>query len=119
MPGGSRAPVAPLLAGQAAPDASGRVSVWVDLDLPELATTPRDQPAEREALRLRIHTQQQAVMDRLLELGAVEQGRVQLVRNALAVRLPGAQMAAARAIPGVRAVRPVRHVERGPLVRGR
>jgi hypothetical protein len=99
-------------------DKPGRISVWVDLDVPELASVPRDRRAEREALRLQIQAQQNEVMARLRDLGAIEQARVQWVRNALAVRLPGAQLDAARHIPGVRAVRMVRHVNRGPLVHG-
>jgi len=55
-------------------------------------------------------------MGRLRELGAVEPTRVQQVRNALAVRLPLAQLPAARALPGVRSVAAVRHVERGPPI---
>ena len=105
-------------AAHARADTAAWVSVWVDLDLPELATVPRDRPAERDALRLQILAQQDAVMARLRDLGAIEQARVQQVRNALAVRLPGAQLDAARYIPGVRAVRAVRHVERGPLGHG-
>jgi hypothetical protein len=94
------------------------VAVWVDLDVPELASLPADRPLEREALALKIRTQQDEVMARLRELGAVEQARIQQVRNTLAVRLPGAQLDAARRIPGVRAVRKVRNVDRGPLVHG-
>ena len=94
------------------------VTVWVDLDLPELASLPRERRAERAALRANILAQQDVVMARLRELGATEEGRVQQVRNALAVRLPGAQLQAARRIHGVRAVRPVRHIDRGPLVQG-
>ena len=97
---------------------AGWVMVWVDLALPEMASLPGEQKAERQALRARIIAQQNEVMARLRELGAVEEARVQQVRNALAVRLPGAQLDAARAIPGVRGVRRVRHVERGPLVLG-
>ena len=96
-------------ANQARADADGRVSVWVDLDLPELASVAAAKRAEREALRLRIGAQQDAVMNRLRALDAQEQARVQLVRNAIAVRLPAAQIDAARQIPGVRAVRIVRH----------
>lgn len=94
---------------------SGRVSVWVDLDLPALANVPR---AEREALRLKILAQQDQVMDRLRQLGAQEQARIQQVRNALAVRLDGTQLDAARAIPGVRSVRIVRDIQRTPPVSG-
>ena len=99
-------------------DKAGMVSVWVDLDLPALASVPRNDAAARNALRSQILAQQGEVMRRLLELGAIEQARVQLVRNALAVRLPAAQIDTARRIPGVRSVRAVRNVERGPLVQG-
>ena len=94
---------------------SGRVSVWVDLDLPALANVPR---AEREALRSRILAQQDQVMGRLRQLGAQEQARIQQVRNALAVRLDGTRLDAARAIPGVRSVRIVRDIQRIPPVSG-
>ena len=94
---------------------SGRVSVWVDLDLPALARVPR---AEREAVRLKILAQQDQVMGRLRQLGAQEQARIQQVRNALAVRLDGTQLDAARAIPGVRSVRIVRDIQRTPPVSG-
>ena len=107
------------MAERALADTAGWVSVWVDLDLPELATIPRDRRAERDALRSQILAQQDAVMARLRDLGAIEQARVQQVRNTLAVRLPGAQLDTARYIPGVRAVRLVRHVERGPLGQGK
>jgi hypothetical protein len=112
-------PMPALRAAHTPADKAGRASVWVDLELPELATLPRDQPAERAALRLRIQAQQDAVMGRLRALGATEQARVQQVRNALAVRLPVAQLDAARRIPGVRAVRIVRNLDRGPLVQGK
>jgi hypothetical protein len=123
-PGASAAPRAhassPAVRAQQAPaDSTSWVSVWVDLDLPELASVPREQRAEREALQLQIKAQQDTVMDRLRDLGAQEQARVQQVRNALAVRLPGAQLDAARRIPGVRALRIVRNIERDPLTRGR
>ena len=97
---------------------SGMVSVWVDLDLPALASVPRNDAAARDALRSQILAQQDEVMRRLLELGATEQARVQTVRNALAVRLPATQIDTARLIPGVRSVRSVRNVERGPLIQG-
>jgi Fe2+ transport system protein FeoA len=94
------------------------VLVWVDLELPALASVPEAQAREREALRQHIDAQQEDVMRRLRALGAVEQARVRLVRNALAVRLPGAQLQAARRIPGVRALQLVRDVERPPLIQG-
>ena len=96
-------------------DHAGRVSVWVDLDLPALATLPGNKRAERGVLRSRIEAQQDAVMAHLRGLGAQEQARVRQVRNAVAVWLPTEQIEAARLIPGVRAVRAVRHVDRDPL----
>lgn len=92
-------------------DPATPVAVWVDLDLPELASLPREQEAERAALRRRIVEQQDQVMARLRALGAVEQARVQVVRNALAVRLRPDQIDAARKLPGVRGVHPVRDAE--------
>jgi hypothetical protein len=82
------------------------VEVWVQLSLPELASVPA---ADRDAARRRIAQQQDAVMAALRELGAIEQARVQVVRNALAVRLPRAALEQARGIDGVRTVTPVRH----------
>lgn len=82
------------------------VDVWVQLSLPALASAPA---AERAAARQRIAQQQDAVMAALRELGATEQGRVQTVRNALAVRLPRAALEQARRIDGVRRITPVRH----------
>ena len=99
----------------ALPDRAGRISVWVDLDLPALASLPGERRAERDVLRSRIDAQQEAVMARLRSLGAQEQARVRQVRNAVAVWLPPGQIEAARLIPGVRAVRAVRHIDRDPL----
>ena len=82
------------------------VEVWVQLSLPELSSVPAP---DRAAARRRIAEQQDTVMAALRDLGAVEQARVQLVRNALAVTLPRAALKQARAIPGVRAITPVRH----------
>ena len=105
----------PTASAQALADRAGRISVWVDLDLPALASLPADKRAERAALRSRIEAQQDAVMAQLRSLGAQEQARVRQVRNAVAVWLPVEQIEAARLIPGVRAVRAVRHINRDPL----
>jgi hypothetical protein len=96
------------------PGAQQSVDVWVDLDLPALATLPRGSALERKALRARIMQQQDAVMAQLLGLGGHELGRVQQLRNTLAVRLPSSQLDAARRLPDVHRVRPVRDVERLP-----
>ena len=85
-----------------------RVEVWLDLDLPPLATLPRDDVKARTALQQRITRQQDAVMAQLAALGATELARVQQVRNAVAVHLPGAALAEARRLPGVLRVRVVR-----------
>jgi hypothetical protein len=115
----SRPALPPLKrADQRPTDPDRWVLVWVDLELPALASVPEAQAREREALRQHIDAQQEDVMRRLRALGAVEQARVRLVRNALAVRLPGAQLQAARRIPGVRALQLVRDVERPPLIQG-
>jgi hypothetical protein len=90
---------------------AGTVSVWVDLDLPALAEVPL---AERQALRANVLAQQAQVMRDLQALGAQELARVQQVRNAVAVRIDAAQIAAAKALPGVRLVRIVRDIERQP-----
>lgn len=87
-------------------EAAATVEVWVQLSLPALVTVP---PAEREAARRRISQQQDAVMAALRELGATEQARVQVVRNALAVRVPRRALEQARGIDGVSTVTPVRH----------
>lgn len=102
----------PLAAWAAGPEAM--VDAWVVLSLPELASLPREAVAERHALQARIEQQQDAVMAALSALGAVELARVQQLRNALAVRLPLAQVPAARALSGVRALQPVRDIDRGP-----
>ena len=90
------------------------IEVWVDLSVPALGSLPSDQHDERDALRRRITRQQDEVMAQLVRLGAVEIARVQQVRNAIAVRLPATELARARAIAGVRNVRPVQHIERKP-----
>jgi len=93
---------------------TGSVEVWVDLDLPPLARLQHASAAEQEQQRERIRRQQDGVMTSLRELGAVEQGRVHIVRNAVAVRLPAESLAVARQLPGVSRVTPVRHLKRPP-----
>ena len=111
---GPHSPRGAVIDGTSPADPAGWVFVWVDLALPELASLPRERRAERDALRADILVQQDTVMARLRELGATEEARVQQVRNALAVRLPGAALEAARRIPGVRRLRAVRHIRREP-----
>jgi hypothetical protein len=89
-------------------DGGASTDVWVELSLPPAGRQEHRTPHER------ILEQQARVMSQLHQLGAIELGRVQLLRNALAVRLPCAQLDAARRLPGVRRLRPVRDVPRPP-----
>jgi hypothetical protein len=90
------------------------VEIWVDLTLPALATARQASPAEREALRARVDAQQDEVTAALHVLGAVEIGRVQLLRNAVAVRLPRGRISEVKQISGVGGVRVVRHADLHP-----
>lgn len=104
-----RPPVPPV---SQAPPLPAIVEIWVDLTLPPTATLPRADRDGRAALHRRIVAQQDDVMTQLARLGAEELGRVQHVRNALVVRMPATGLDRARAIPGVRGVRVVRHLQR-------
>jgi hypothetical protein len=95
-----------------APPLPAVVEVWIDLTLPPTASLPRADHDGRAALHRCIVAQQDEVMAQLAQLGAVETARVQHARNALAVRIPATALDQARAIPGVRAVRVVRHLQR-------
>lgn len=88
------------------------VEVWIVLSEPALATLPREATERRTALRRRIVVQQNDVMAQLQALGAIESARVQLVRNAIAVRLPPAAIERAKNIEGVVGVRAVSHRNR-------
>jgi hypothetical protein len=91
---------------------SGLAEVWVVLSEPALATLPRDAKEQRSALRARIMRQQDDVMAQLAALGAVELGRVQQARNAVAVKLPPAAIENAKKIDGVTRVHAVSHRNR-------
>jgi hypothetical protein len=80
------------------------VEVWVVLSEPALATLPMDATGERAALQQRIVQQQDRVMARLVELGAVQSGRVQQVSNAIAVRVSPAAIDSIKSIDGVTSV---------------
>lgn len=95
-----------------APPPPAVVEVWIDLTLPPTASLPRADRDGRAALHRRIVAQQDEVMAQLARLGAVERARVQHARNALAVRIPATALDRARAIPGVRGVQLVRHLQR-------
>lgn len=88
------------------------LEVWIDLSLPPLGEAKQEDPEARAALRARIAAQQDRVMAQLTSLGAKEIARVAIVRNAIAVRMPAAALAQARAIPGVVNVRAVKHRHR-------
>jgi hypothetical protein len=94
------------------------IAVWVELDAPALSSLHGASKAERETLRQRIGEQQDAVMRQLRELDAQEQARIQVLRNALAVRIPSQHVEAARQIAGVRSVKQVRHTQVAPPARG-
>jgi len=93
-----------------------RVEVWLDLSEPELARLPPGDRTAREAQLQRITAEQDRVAAALRLLDGVERGRVQLLRNSIAADLPRERIDAVRLIPGVRAVRVVRHVVRPPPV---
>jgi hypothetical protein len=88
------------------------VEVWVMLSEPALASLPRDATKERADLRRRIERQQDDIMKQLAALGAVESARVQVVRNAIAVRLPPAAIESAKKIKGVTGVHAISHRNR-------
>jgi hypothetical protein len=89
------------------------VEVLVVLSEPALASLPRAATAaERAELRRRIERQQDDIMTQLAALGAVESGRVQAVRNAIAVSLPPAAIERAKKIPGVISVHTISHRNR-------
>ena len=90
------------------------LEVWVDLSVAPLSTARHASAAEREALRTRIGAQQDEVALALAALGATETGRVQLLRNSIAVRIPRGRIDEVRRISGVSGVRVVRHVMRPP-----
>lgn len=100
----------PLHALPALPDAP--VQVWVDLcPLPPAlgASTPQARPDPAQVTQ-----RQDELMQRMRPLGAVEIGRVRLVRQAIAVEVPARQLNALRALEGICGVSPVRHVQRPP-----
>ncbi len=86
-------------------------SYWVELSLPALSSLRGASAAEIDAARRRITEQQDEALSQLRALGAEEQARVNVLRNALAVRMPADRLDAARRVPGVRSVRVVRHAE--------
>ena len=89
------------------------VEVLVVLSEPALSSLPRAAAAsERDELRRRIKRQQDDIMTQLAALGAVESARVQVVRNAIAVKLPPAAIDSAKKIKGVLSVHAINHRNR-------
>jgi len=83
--------------------------VWVDLVSPPIAAGGAIDELARQRLWQQLETEQDAVAERLRQLGGVERARVKIVRNALAFDLPVTALEAARRLPGVRQVQVVRH----------
>ena len=110
------AATSPPLSRPTPPSAPGpaRLALWVDLSEPALVTVSRNSDIDREAQRRRIQAEQHRVGTVLRSLGAIERGRIQQLRNSIAVDLPREQVDAARRIPGVRALRTVRDIDRAP-----
>ena len=86
------------------------VEVWVVLSEPALSSLPHETAvSDRDELRRRIERQQDDIMTQLAALGAVESARVQVVRNAIAVKLPPAAIGSAKKIKGVLSVHAIDH----------
>jgi hypothetical protein len=102
-----------LAAAQVSPGSPQTVEVLIVLSEPALGSLPREATAdERAELRRRIQRQQDDIMKQLAALGAVESARVQVVRNAIAVRLPPAAIESAKKIKGVTGVHAISHRNR-------
>ena len=104
--------------GMPAPVSQGqeRTEIWVELSEPALGSLDAGAgaDAERAALSMRIIAEQDRVLAELKSLGGMERGRVRTLRNAVAVAIPRDRFNAILAIPGVRAIRIVRHVNLDP-----
>jgi len=85
-----------------------RVEVWVVLTEPPSSSATGNVEAVKK--------QQQAVLGDLKALGAVELGRVSVIRNAIAVAIDEAKLPEVKQLSGVRSVSPVRNIERDPPV---
>lgn len=92
----------------APPAGPAQVQVWVELAGPPIGRRPGPD-APRPAT---VDAHQDELMARMRALGAVELGRVRIVRNAIAVEIAADRVDALRALQGVRRVSPVHHVGR-------
>lgn len=90
--------------------AQGRIEVWVDLAYPAAAASLPPAFGTSRATHGHVVTAlQDALASSLKGVGAVERGRVRLVRNALVVEVDVAMLDTIRQMPGVLAVTPVSH----------
>lgn len=105
---------APVLASTGVPpavrDAAPLVQLWVELDMPALAAAAAGTGTSAAAAK----AVEADLLKRMRALGAVELGRVRVLRHAIAVAVPADRVDALRALEGVRRVTPVRHVDRPP-----
>jgi len=106
-PGGAIAPASP----------TGEIEVWVtlaDASLSEAAgrngrrTAPQLSTDQQRAYARQLDTRQNALLAQIAALGGREIGRVRKAHNAIAVRIDASRLPEIAALPGVRAVRPVR-----------
>jgi subtilisin family serine protease len=104
-----------------APALTGDIEVVVRLSAPSLVelTGPngkrfsRASKAQQQAHKQSLNQQQQTTLAQLQALGGVEVARMTNALNAVIVRINAAQIPAARALPGVVSVRPIRNYEMG------
>ena len=101
----------------AAPSPTGEVEVWVtlvDASLAEAAgrnakrTAPQLSNDEQRAYSRQLDAKQTALSAQIAALGGREIARVRKGHNAIAVRIDASKVPQVAALPGVRAVRPVR-----------
>jgi hypothetical protein len=89
--------------------AVGRIEVWVDLAPPAVAMLPPAASTSRSARTQAVKVSQDVLASNLNAIGAIERGRVRLVRNALVVDVDASMLDHIRRMPGVLAVTPVSH----------
>ena len=85
------------------------VQVWVELNLPVLGASGAGSGIDAAA-----KSAQADLVRRMRALGAIELGRVRVLRQAIAVEVPANRIDDLRALEGVRRITPVRDVDRPP-----
>jgi hypothetical protein len=90
-------------------EAQGPAEWWIDLSLTPAARVSYEQ---RNLQTQRIRGQQDVLIRSFTELGIKVTGRVQIVRNALAIHADAAQLKEVCQLPGVRGIRLVTHTHR-------